>query len=104
MPRHAANSNTWNRPLVSIVGRLLTLGYVRSLVHVHARSQPDVLQQSVALALTRRWWAVLSVARDEAVAASLDPSDTVTELGHPPMDPIDVWLRDPVGPSVLGGG
>ena len=63
-----------------------------------------VLRQSVALALTRRWWAVLSVARDEALAASLDPADTVTEHGHPPLDPIDVWLRDPVGPSVLGGG
>ena len=91
----SSTGGRWNRT---------ALDYVRSLVHVHARSQPDVLQQSVALALTRRWWAVLSVARDEAVAASLDPSDTVTELGHPPMDPIDVWLRDPVGPSVLGGG
>jgi hypothetical protein len=76
--------------------------FVRALVHVHARAQPAVLRQSVALALTRRWWAVLSVARDEAIAASLDPSATVVELGHPPLDPLDVWLRDPVGPSVLG--
>ena len=80
------------------------LGFVRALVRVHVRPQPAVLRQSVALALTRRWWAVLSVARDEALAASLDPADTVTEHGHPPLDPIDVWLRDPVGPSVLGGG
>ena len=80
------------------------LGFVRALVRVYVRPQPAVLRQSVALALTRRWWAVLSVARDEALAASLDPADTVTEHGHPPLDPIDVWLRDPVGPSVLGGG
>ena len=76
--------------------------FVRGLVHVHTLAQPAVLRQSVALALTRRWWAVLSVARDEAIAASLDPSATVVELGHPPLDPLDVWLRDPVGPSVLG--
>ena len=40
----------------------------------------------------------------KAIAASLDSSDSITELGHPLLDPIDVWLRDPVGPSVLGGG
>ncbi|MEE3098191.1 MAG: hypothetical protein VX463_00345, partial [Pseudomonadota bacterium] len=85
----------WNRT---------ALGFVRALVKLRVRREPAVLRQSVTQALTRRCWSVLSVARDEALAASLDPDDTVTELGHPPMDPIDVWLRDPVGPSVLGGG
>ena len=77
---------------------------MRALVKLRVRREPAVLRQSVTQALTRRCWSVLSVARDEALAASLDPDDTVTELGHPPMDPIDVWLRDPGGPSVLGDG
>jgi len=91
----SSTGGRWNRT---------ALGFVRALVKIRVRREPAVLRQSVTQALTRRCWAVLSVARDEALAASLDPDDTVTELGHPPMDPIDVWLRDPVGPSVLGGG
>jgi len=75
---------------------------IRQLVEHHAREQPSVLRRSVELALTRRWWAVLSIARDEALAASLDPCDLVAERGLPPLDVIDVWLRDPLGPSVLG--
>ena len=80
-----------------------TRSLLKQLVEYHAREQPPVLRRSVELALTRRWWAVLSVARDEALAASLDPSDLVPERGLPPLDVVDVWLRDPPGPSVLGG-
>ena len=79
-----------------------TLSLLRQLAQHHARQQPSVLRRSVELALTRRWWAVLSIARDEALAASLDPRDLVVERGLPPLDVIDMWLRDPPGPSVLG--
>ena len=79
-----------------------THGLLHALVEDRARQQPAVLRRSVALALTRRWWAVLSIARDEALAASLDPRDLVAERGLPPLDVVDVWLRDSPGPSVLG--
>ena len=78
------------------------LGFVRALVLRHAQSQPAVLRRSVELALTRRWWSVLAIARDEAIAASLDPADVVDERGLAPVAPLDVWLRDPPGPSVQG--
>jgi len=89
----SSTGGRWNESALSLV---------RALVRVAGRSQPSVLRRSVELALTRRWWAVLSTARDEAIAASLDPADTVDEHGLAPLDPVDVWARDSPGPSLLG--
>ncbi len=89
----SSTGGRWNRSALTLV---------RELVFYHAQSQPAVLRRSVALALSRRWWAVLATARDEAIAASLDPTDYVDERALVPIDPVDVWLRDPPGPSVLG--
>ena len=69
--------------------------FVQHLVHLRVESEPPLLRRSYALAFQRRWWSLLSVALHESVAASLDPQDSVTELAFPPVDALDVWLRDP---------
>ena len=75
---------------------------VRRLVRFRVEAEPHMLRQSYALAFQRRWWGLLSVALHESVAASLDPTDSVTELAFPPLDAVDVWLRDPPAVSMLG--
>ena len=47
------------------------LGFVRDLVSVRTRRAPRLLRASAAQAWDRRWWSLLSVASQDALAASL---------------------------------
>ena len=48
---------------------------VRDLAASKARAAPELLQASLRVAWAARWWALLSVAAQEALAASLvEPS------------------------------
>ena len=78
------------------------LKLVRDLARHRAESEPALLRRSVKLALQRRWWSVLSTARDEAVAASLDPRDFVDEHYRPMVHVSEVFFRESPQPSCLG--
>ena len=78
------------------------LDLVRKLAWHKVEREPILLRQSYRNALQRRWWGLLSVALHDAVAASLDPGDVVAESAFPPMDLIDLWVRDPPPVSALG--
>ena len=75
---------------------------VRCLAWHKVEREPMLLRQSYRLALLRRWWGLLSVALHEAVAASLDPGDVVLESAFPPVDMVDLWVRDPPSVSTFG--
>ena len=70
------------------------LSFVRALVRHKTEMLPLLLRRSYAIGYQRRWWGLLSVALHESVAASLDPSDVVTEMAPPTIEPLDVWMRD----------
>ena len=50
-----------------------SVGLMRELVAQKALSQPPALQRSASLMFTRRWWGILSVAVQYAVASTLVP-------------------------------
>ena len=78
------------------------LDLVRRLAWHRVECEPILLRQSYRQALLKRWWGLLSVALHEAVASSLDPGDVVTETAFPPIDLIDLWVRDPPPVSTHG--
>ena len=48
-----------------------SLDFVRRLARHRAAQAPPILRQSVASAFTRRWWCILGVAVQDALAATL---------------------------------
>ena len=56
------------------------LSFVDTLVSVHARRAPPVLQATAVRAWQRRWWCLLSVAVQDALAATL-VEDGASALG-----------------------
>ena len=93
LPLACSTGGRWSEACIDLVSRL-----ARNRV----LSEPALLRVSYETAFRRRWWGYLSVALHEAVAASLDPGDVVTELAVPPADALDIWVQDPPPVSFFG--
>ena len=89
----ASKGGRWSDDLV----RLL-----RELATSRARSEPQLLRNSVRLAYLRRWWSLLSTALHMSIACALDPRIDSAFGVFPLADAIDIWARDPPEISSLG--
>ena len=72
---------------------------LRELVECKARSHPPVLQKSVQLMYTRRWWGILSVAVQIAVGNTLVP-ETIFAAGS--ARPVHIF-DSPSFEELIGG-
>ena len=75
---------------------------VKDLVKLKVAPLHPLLRRSAALAYTRRWWSLLSVALHNSISESLDPELDVSACVFPVADAVDVWMRDPGDFSALG--
>jgi hypothetical protein len=71
------------------------------LVAVRARRAPPLLHAAAVRAWQRRWWCLLAVAVQDAVAATL-VQDKPTELSAPAGFP-EPWLTDVLDPMLTAG-
>ena len=93
LPLACSTGGRWSETCIEVI---------RLLARHKAEAEPPLLRQSYRLAYERRWWGLLSVALHESVAASLDPTASVSEQSFPVVDSIDIWLRDAPAVSLLG--
>ena len=80
---------------------MAALKLVRELVAATVADQPRLLKRSMQLALSRRWWGILSCAFQRAYAASLDEMVLHPTGGYAALDLTTVLDQD-VSQAVIG--